>query len=375
KEKLLPKISEYNILKENKSDYTNKLKLFRKDLLNDATLEEAESLLQEKPNYEHRLKQIEQQKALYEQERKKHDEFIHFLEWNTDDTKDVVLPFYLASTWEQLVSDQNSLSMDQKRHEEEQHLLKEKRINLKHDEKEINQQRVSEDEKRRAEQRLAADQSGRETDAQKRNYESWKSSQLSRSKTFAYISIATISVLVILGFLLSIPVLYVAAFVVAIGSGFQHFYAGTQRETIENMLFTGENDMMLSREERTNLQQLLENERTLEKQLSDIDHALRENNLLEIQAEEQQQILNKRFLQLDDRMESERFMYPFLQGVEVVYWPELLQHVRNVQQLNQAMTDIEEVIAEAESNNAVIDEKLNNYPYANNFKELGVLLE
>src|SRR5699024_5574775 len=114
---------------------------------------------------------------------------------------------------------------------------------------------------------------------------------------------------------------------------------------------------------------------TLEKQLSDIDHALRENNLLEIQAEEQQQILNKRFLQLDDRMESERFMYPFLQGVEVVYWPELLQHVRNVQQLNQAMTDIEEVIAEAESNNAVIDEKLNNYPYANNFKELGVLLE
>src|SRR5699024_12026011 len=83
------------------------------------------------------------------------------------------------------------------------------------------------------------------------------------------------------------------------------FYAGTQRKAIEDMLFTSKENDMLSPKERSEIEQLIEEERTLTHQLSDIDNAMRQNNLLEIQAEEQQQILEKRFVQLDDRIRSE----------------------------------------------------------------------
>src|SRR5699024_11710861 len=105
-----------------------------------------------------------------------------------------------------------------------------------------------------------------------------------------------------------LPILYGAAFIAFVGGGIQYFYAGTQRKAIENMLFTGKKNDMLSPKERSKIEQLIEEERTLTLQLSDIDNAMRQNNLLEIQAEEQQQILDKRYVQLDDRIESERFM-------------------------------------------------------------------
>src|SRR5699024_2238324 len=129
KEKLLPKLSEYNLLKEKHSEYNAKLNTLRSDVLSDDMLEGAESLLQEKLNYEHQLKLIEQQKAALQQEKKKCDEMLRLLEWDKDETKEIILPFYLSSTWEQLVKDYNSLHLEQKTLEEEQHLLKEKRIN------------------------------------------------------------------------------------------------------------------------------------------------------------------------------------------------------------------------------------------------------
>src|SRR5699024_6403643 len=79
------------------------------------------------------------------------------------------------------------LHLEQKTLEEEQHLLKEKRINLMRDEKEVRHKRCSEEERKHAEERLAADQSGRENKQQIKNYEVWKKRQQSRSKKFAYI--------------------------------------------------------------------------------------------------------------------------------------------------------------------------------------------
>src|SRR5699024_7184239 len=354
KEKMLPKLSEYNLLKEKHSEYTAKLNALRNELLGADMLERAESLLQEKPNYEHRLKLIDQQRAALQQEKKKCDEMLRLLEWNKDETKGIILPFYLSSTWEQLVKDYNSLNLEQKTLEEEQHLLKEKRINLKRDEKEVRHKRCSDEERKRAEKRLAADQSGRENKQQIKNYEAWQKRQQSRLKKFAYISITIIILSVILGFVLDVPILYGVAFIAFVGGGIQYFYAGTQQETIEKMLFTGKEHDMLSPKERSEIEQLIEKERTLTLQLLDIDNAMRQNNLLEIQAEEQQQILDKRFVQLDDRIESERFMYPFLQGVEVIYWPELLKHVQKLQQLNQEVNDIENDIAIKEAYNAEI---------------------
>src|SRR5699024_11927421 len=80
------------------------------------------------------------------------------------------------------------------------------------------------------------------------------------------------------------------AFIAFVGGGIQYFYAGTQRKAIEDMLFTSKENDMLSPKERSEIEQLIEEERTLTHQLSDIDNAMRQNNLLEIQAEEQQQI-------------------------------------------------------------------------------------
>src|SRR5699024_4109031 len=177
------------------------------------------------------------------------------------------------------------------------------------------------------------------------------------------------------GFVLDIPILYGAAFIAFVGGGIQYFYAGTQRKAIENMLFTGKKNDMLSPKERSKIEQLIEEEQTLTLQLSDIDNAMRQNNLLEIQAEEQQQILDKRFVQLDDRIESERFMYPFLQGVDVIYWPELLKHVQKLQQLNQEVNDIEKDIAAKKADNTEIDANLASFPYADSFKQLEAVLE
>ena len=375
KEKLLPKLSEYNLLKEKHSEYIAKLNTLRSDLLSDDMLERAESLLQEKLNYEHHLKLIEQQKAALQQEKKKCDEMLRLLEWDKDETKEIILPFYLSSTWEQLVKDYNSLHLEQKTLEEEQHLLKEKRINLMRDEKEVRHKRCSEEERKHAEERLAADQSGRENKQQIKNYEVWKKRQQSRSKKFAYIYITIIVLSVILGFVLDVPILYGAAFIAFVGGGIQYFYAGTQRKAIEDMLFSSKENDMLSPKERSEIEQLIEEERTLTHQLSDIDNAMRQNNLLEIQAEEQQQILEKRFVQLDDRIESERFMYPFLQGVEVIYWPELLKHIQKLQQLNKEVNDIEKDIAAKEAYHTEIDANFETFPYANSFKQLEAVLE
>src|SRR5699024_5615348 len=85
--------------------------------------------------------------------------------------------------------------------------------------------------------------------------------------------------------------------------------------------------------------------------------------------------LDKRFVQLDDRIESERFMYPFLQGGEVIYWPELLKHVQKLQQLNQEVNDIENDIAIKEAYNAEIDANVESFPYADSFKQLEAVLE
>src|SRR5699024_6554182 len=104
-----------------------KLNTLRSDLLSVVMLERAESLLQEKVNYEHHLELIEQQKAALQQEKKKRHEMLHLLEWDKDETKEIILPFYLSSTWEQLVKDYNSHHVEQKTLEEEQHLLKEQR--------------------------------------------------------------------------------------------------------------------------------------------------------------------------------------------------------------------------------------------------------
>lgn len=375
KEKLLPKISEYNLLKAKHSEYTSKIELLYKDLLNDNTAEQAKSLLQEKPNYEHQLKTMEQQRAAYHQEKKQCDKIIHLLEWERDETKGTVLPFHLESTWDTLANDQDTIDRDQMGLEEDQHLLKEKRISLLRDEKEVREQLMPETEKKRAEERLTEDKLGQENTRQKKNYETWKNRQQIRLKKFIYLY-ATITVLsVMIGFIWDYPLLYGAALIAAIGGAIQYFYAGTQTAAIENMLFTEQTDNMLTPQEKNELEQLLEQEKTVVQQLSEIDHALRQNNLLQIQAEEQQQIMDKRLIQLDDRKDSERFTYAFLQGIDVGYWSELLKHIRKLQQVNQTVDEIEKEIVAVEADNAAIDARLMSFPYADNFNELEKLLE
>src|SRR5699024_1685004 len=69
------------------------------------------------------------------------------------------------------------------------------------------------------------------------------------------------------------------------------------------------------------------------------------------------------------------FMYPLLQGVEAIYWPELLRHIQKLQQLIKEVNDIEKDIAAKEAYHTEIEANFENLPYANSFKQLAAVLD
>src|SRR5699024_11629480 len=107
---------------------------------------------------------------------------------------------------------------------------------------------------------------------------------------------------------------------------------------------------------------LLENERKLKQDeerktaLHLIDNEMKHANFQQIQLQEKLHTLQEREKHLKDRVETERYQYPFLTKVEPKYWVKLIDIIRNIKsifiekkKLTEQMTHVEKVFQPTEN--------------------------
>ncbi|WP_284139505.1 AAA family ATPase [Virgibacillus sp. LDC-1] len=357
KEKLLPIKSELAILKSNASDFKQNIQRLEATLKERLPLKEAESILQEKQFYidnereiQHLTDSIERLDVQMISELKK----LH-LPINRANLKDVHFPFQLEKTWNTLKNRQQSLELEQEQLTKEKRLLDNKESYVEAQLKELEEQLLPQEKRDELEQLInehkeyALLQQLKQEDKNKKA--AWKQTKLKKQRRSQRILIASLflaSFVGVIAFMVDTPLRYYLLNIMAIGlvGGFgQHLWGKNAIRTMEKMINSVATDEELDKQDS-------ENRKEAEKRLTiDQDYRTEQKSALEqlqqlsvqqLQWAEKEQIYLQKKNKLMNDVDAEKNTYPFLEGVDVQYWPELFHSLKNLLQANQEQQQLME---------------------------------
>jgi uncharacterized protein YhaN len=373
KEMMLPVTSELHLLQQKEKEDKDKYNQLLAKRLTSHVSEQAKTILAEKSAYERRTFKIEQLEKTTREKQDTYNDLLQQLAWESDETNGMTLPFHLETEWQDIVESNRGFTHEQTQLDEANHLLTEKRRRLTVEEKNCQNNMLPDEEIKQLKQRLEQAKLVNEQTEQVNRWQEWEVKQKRTAKTMLFIAAGLATLTFILALWSNQSLLYIFPFLLILVGGLQYLYSENNKKTI-GKVFAG-NGIEITTEEQKRYEALLQKETEKEQRLFSIKHDLREIHFSEIQLDEQNHLMIQKESQLRDRIETERFQYPFLTDVDPTYWPDLLKCIRQLKATEKEWQQSKKEMAKLQEANRVIDEQLENFHQGIHFSGLEEMME
>lgn len=362
---LLPVTSEYNSIINTISYYEDKIAKVSASLYSEQIYQFAESIIAEKEANESILRQIKEYENKLKQTNELINEQLHHVGLQRTEIAEIILPFHLESTWKEISDLDQEIKRDNLTLAEDLQVINEETNRLKNEREEILKIKLPEKELIRIKETLKTDESYQ---TEKLHYEQeqekWLKWRKKRTKTAKLTFVTTILLSItslVFGLFLTNNQLYTLSIFFLLGGIVQFIYV--KKSVKELQISTKPNPMQrqLTDVERNEYQLVIEEQEQLQIDLQMIEKELKRLNYHRLQWEERKRLFTQRKNNWLDRLETEKFQYPFLTAIDPAHWIELLRIIQQVKEYLYKEKQYKEKIAELTNKREKFKTKLTTF--------------
>jgi len=359
KESRLPIQSKYDVLKANLDRIVAKQEEMEQQIIANDLYEEMQALIQQKNEYEENKKlqsQLEKELAKQVAQIEAELDDLH-IGLTRDELSTVTLPFHIEKIWNELKNNTEQLLLESEQSKQEKmtwekqrdfiieqieeveaHLLSEERINELNDIVRANKQ---------------ADYLKKESENAAKKQAEWEHIQQRReenSKTMLIASLVFAILCAGLASMFTMPFLYNIMALSIIAGVAQWFWGKRSIQTMKELLQEKPVDNPVHPHHEQDVQEaerLLTLHTESKNSQSSLKNQLKALEIQMIQWNEKRNVLEQRERRINQQIESQHQTFPFLEKIEVTYWPEfyyslkqLLAVVQNKQQIEKQMNEL-----------------------------------
>ncbi|HLR81428.1 MAG TPA: AAA family ATPase [Bacillota bacterium] len=373
KEKILPLQSELSILQTNEQTYKKKMMKLQASLGQVTNSDEARNILKNKPTYENNRKRIYERKQMLTKLNARLDSALSELniDLSRNDVRALHIPFHLEKMWNELKNDTEHLSMEYDQLQQERGLLihkkeywdqqlrnvKNKQLSSEHTRK--LQKIMEEYEQQRLLEKLQADAS--------QKVESWEREKKDNQKRHTIVLVISFVIAVVFWMLsrfLSSSFAGNVSIISLIIGGLQWLWGQRMLRHMEKMIHQPKREapsQHVPEQEQAEAERLLmrnqdaiNEQRTIDEQLKTIDVQL-------MQWDEKHRLWKQKNARLQQYVREYYESYPFLQSIDVIYWPEIYQSLKSLRQMGREVETHQQEVERFEAHILSYEEKVNAF--------------
>ncbi|MFC2947942.1 ATP-binding protein [Virgibacillus sediminis] len=367
KEKLLPLKSEQALLEANVENYQSRVDELEKKLEEESFYEQAEEVLQQKGSY---MDAVKEQERITSAARKKEIQLESEIQQlnaglTMGELSSLELPFHVEKNWNRIKTDADQLYMEENRLQQEYQELKQQRNYLLNQAWEAEDGMLAELEYQELQEKLSGykemDLLRQVQEGSERKREEWKKQKAHQEKIsnlLLTVSFTIAAFLAVLAVLLDQPALFWGIPVLLVLAVGQKLYWKSHRTSIERFLTEEDGQQgtqILSQEEKREAEQAISNHEKKSSELAVVKEQLKTVDIQFIKLDEKRRGIDEKRRRLDTLIAEQHDAYPFLEQVEITYWPEFYHYIKRAaglfseyRQLLQEKEEIDKAVQEHE---------------------------
>lgn len=366
KEKMLPLQSEVAIIKENIAEARETLDELKAKLIDEQVLDQLKQLREHQHKYIENNKQMELLKQSANEQQWQIDQMLSTLQLNvtSEQLAELNLPFHLEQDWLNLKNNVERLKTDKEHLLAEQGALTEQQKQLEAELNSLQQERISDVQINEYQQRVRDYTSNEQLEELNRQsahtLNIWQQKSRKKRKQLKYTFIGSVLgglVSTSLAYFMSESWLYGVAmlfFIFGIGYWLLNQHSLKEiNELIEQMNHRRRITSSVSLADKEEAEQILATQSKIKDQINGLQEQLKMIAIHLLQADEKLIVLQQHERRLQAQINEQIERHPFLQGIEVTYWPDLSQSLKQLIQMKQEqaqyMTTYEQIKQEQSS--------------------------
>lgn len=341
-ELLLPLKSEYDFLQANQKQSEQKLTMLTEQETNRTRYERAKKMLEQKPAYLAKIKEVEQMENRVQKKEAQLNAKLNSLSLPLElsELGELEFPFYTENNWlelkkeaEYLQAEKEQLETERKTLHEEQHILNERLATLKRQLLSNEDVQVLEDQVNRSKEEQLRMRMSAEKERQKKQWQKIQEEQQQKRKRLIVPATVLGFLSILLAFFLSWDLLYPVAILFFLFAISQWFAMNRKDSSIDELLQMEETDGKRGEINPVTLSEMkrrLEEHQATQNEIAQIRQHSKTNTIEQIKLDERTNVFEERKRRFHQHMKENKEAYPFLQALDVLYWPDLYHRLENL---------------------------------------------
>lgn len=344
KEALLPLQSEWNVLNENEITYTDRLKRIEKDLHSESIQNEAIALLDNQIEVDSSMLELRKMKNTMLDNKRRIDEEMEHLNIGIqkEEMENLELPFYLENNWNQIRNENEQQKLEKEQLLVEHNQLEQEQNFLLNQIQQLENQLLTDNQVVELHDRVRAfseyhlmEKLKQETKSGKK---AWDKSKAAKSKKTSSIFIGSILLALLSGigaFVADVPWLFMVMIVaIAFGTG-QWLMSKRSVNEVDRMFQTDsqQSAVLVTEAEKVEAENLLELHHKNKNELTAFQEQEKLGRVQFIKWTEKKKQLDEKARRLEQQIHQQYENYPYLERVEVSYWPEFFHKLNQISKL------------------------------------------
>ncbi|WP_373896234.1 AAA family ATPase [Virgibacillus sp. CBA3643] len=346
-EKLLPLTSELAVWKDNQEHYQEKIASLKEELEDKSVYDHGQEILRKKEQYKQNEKELERLQTAINKREMQINAGLHELNigLKVADLTSIEFPFYIEKTWNQIKNDADQLHLSSNQLQQERNQAKQQRNYIINQQQELEEGMLTEDRYQELQDKMneqreynVAQKLKLESADKRKEWEENKQVKEKNSKNMLLAAIISSLLVGIVGIITdSTWLFYLIPLFLIIGIGQRMWGRSTTRD-IENMLLQEDFQVpafQLTKEGKEEAEKSLALHNKYASELQSLKEQLKAIDIQFIKLDEKRRMLMEREKQLNGQISGQYETYPFLQEIDISYWPEFFHHLKQLVTLDQ----------------------------------------
>lgn len=378
KEQLLPLKSEQAVLNDSLQTYKNHQQKLREEQYNADDYERASELLKETRTY---MDITKEQEKLQETKQQKETELRTKLDQlnigvTEEDLENLPLTFYTEDVWNKLAHDTNQIKLEWEQFEQEERVAVKQQTVLKEDKTAKEEQTLSEEDLQNA--RATIESYQRQSSEQTKKNEEWRTWKQKRKKIADSMLVVSIIMAFIAGIFLwpftTKGVLIVPVLLFLGGAGLQ-FGMKRSIRSMEKMLDVTPLSSDVTEPAYHEAKQQMEDHERNTAELAAINEQIKKNDRYLLTLSERRNTLDMEQKRLNQRIDHQYAVYPFLEQVDIAYWLPLYHTLQQVSKLHDEIKQLDEQFRKIQQHKSSIEQHINLFFQRKNWESANETIE
>jgi len=380
KDQLLPMQSELAVLQDNEANNQQTMKNIKEKKADDALYKQAKTFLERKAAYQEAKKEMEEAreqstKLMLQMENECKRLNIGLV---PADFETLSFPFHIEQTWNQLKKDADRLQLEKDQLNTAYNQLKQERNYTLNKMQELEEDELSEERAAELREKLheqkAYDLLQQQNTMAQENQEKWEKAKAKKAKKRTSLFITALGSAFVIGIIAIVSpytwLLFLSIILILLGFVLHRWNDRTIME-MEEMLKTQSQQSMhdITDQEKEEAERLLSLHEKNTKELHVVHEQQRTVDVKFIEWREKEKSLDERKKQLQNKLDDQYEKYPFLQNVELTYWPEVYHPIKELLKIWNQKMDGDQNIRQLEDQTNVFEKEVQAFAANINWEE------